>query len=136
MSSTVLKLTANRRTQRAAPQAPSPPIEEKNPFLVALGERVRNLRARRGLTRKAVARAADVSERHLANLEYGIGNVSILVLLQVAGALHCALAELIGDVTTSSPEWLLIRELLEQRDEATLVIAAFGVPKALAKRWM
>jgi len=30
------------------------------------------------------------------------------------------LAELVGDVTTSSPEWLLIRELLEHRDEATL----------------
>lgn len=94
--------------------------EEKNPFLAALGERVRALRARRGMTRKAVAVAADVSERHLANLEYGVGNASILVLLQVAGALQCSLGELIGDVTTSSPEWLLIRELLEQRDEATL----------------
>ena len=94
--------------------------EDKNPFLVAMGERVRALRARRGMTRKAVALAADVSERHLANLEYGIGNVSILVLLQVAGALQCALAELIGDVTTSSPEWLMIREMLERRDEATL----------------
>jgi XRE family transcriptional regulator, aerobic/anaerobic benzoate catabolism transcriptional regulator len=94
--------------------------EEKNPFLVTLGERVRSLRARRGMTRKAVAQAAQVSERHLANLEYGIGNASILVLLQIAGALQCSLAELIGDVTTSSPEWLLIRELLEHRDEATL----------------
>jgi XRE family transcriptional regulator, aerobic/anaerobic benzoate catabolism transcriptional regulator len=92
----------------------------KNPFLVALGERVRALRARRGLTRKSLASAADVSERHLANLEYGLGNASILVLLQVAQALQCSLAELIGDVTTSSPEWLLIRELLEHRDEATL----------------
>lgn len=94
--------------------------DEKNPFLVTLGERVRNLRARRGMTRKAVALTAQVSERHLANLEYGIGNASILVLLQVAGALQCSLAELVGDVTTSSPEWLLIRELLEHRDEATL----------------
>jgi XRE family aerobic/anaerobic benzoate catabolism transcriptional regulator len=85
-----------------------------------LGERVKALRARRGMTRKAVAHTADVSERHLANLEYGIGNASILVLLQVAGALQCSLAELLGDVTTSSPEWLLIRELLEHRDEATL----------------
>jgi XRE family transcriptional regulator, aerobic/anaerobic benzoate catabolism transcriptional regulator len=93
---------------------------DKNPFLVGLGERVRALRSRRGMTRKAVALAADVSERHLANLEYGIGNASILVLLQVAGALQCSLAELIGDVTTSSPEWLMIRELLEHRDEPTL----------------
>jgi XRE family aerobic/anaerobic benzoate catabolism transcriptional regulator len=94
--------------------------DEKNPFLVALGERVRALRSRRGMTRKAVSVAAGVSERHLANLEYGVGNASILVLLDVAQALQCTLAELIGDVTASSPEWLLIRELLERRDEATL----------------
>jgi XRE family aerobic/anaerobic benzoate catabolism transcriptional regulator len=94
--------------------------EDKNPFLVALGERVRGLRARRGMTRKAAALVADVSERHLANLEYGVGNASILVLLQVAQALQCSLAELIGDVTTSTPEWLMLRELLERRDDATL----------------
>ena len=97
-----------------------PANDEKNPFLVVLGERVRALRSRRGMTRKAVALSADVSERHLANLEYGLGNASILVLNQVAQALQCSLAEMIGDVTTSSPEWLLLRELLEQRDEATL----------------
>ncbi len=95
-------------------------VEAKNPFLTALGERVRALRARRGLTRKAVAVAANVSERHLANLEYGEGNASILVLLQVAGALQCTLAELIGDVTTTSPEWLLLREMLSQRSEDDL----------------
>jgi len=100
--------------------ANEPETDEKNPFLVALGERVRSLRSRRGMTRKATALAADVSERHLANLEYGVGNASILVLLQVSQALQCSLAELIGDVTTSSAEWLLIRELLEKRDEATL----------------
>jgi XRE family aerobic/anaerobic benzoate catabolism transcriptional regulator len=94
--------------------------DEKNPFLVALGDRARAIRARRGMTRKAVSVTAGVSERHLANLEYGLGNVSVLVLLQVAQALQCSLSELLGDITTSSPEWLLIRELLEQRDEATL----------------
>ena len=94
--------------------------QAKNPFLIALGERVRGLRARRGLTRKAVAVAASVSERHLASLEYGEGNASILVLLQVAGALQCSLAELIGDVTTRSPEWLLLREMLSTRNEADL----------------
>jgi XRE family transcriptional regulator, aerobic/anaerobic benzoate catabolism transcriptional regulator len=114
MSSTILQSVTE------LPSGETALDEEKNPFLVTLGERVRSLRARRGMTRKAVAQAAQVSERHLANLEYGIGNASILVLLQIAGALQCSLAELIGDVTTSSPEWLLIRELLEHRDEATL----------------
>lgn len=98
----------------------TPASDTKNPFLAALGERVKALRARRGMTRKAVSLAAEVSERHLANLEYGEGNASILVLLQVARALHCSLAELIGDVTTLTPEWLLIRELLEGRDDASL----------------
>jgi XRE family aerobic/anaerobic benzoate catabolism transcriptional regulator len=93
---------------------------EKHPFLVALGERVRALRSRKGMTRKALSQHAQVSERHLANLEYGIGNPSMLVLLQVAEALGCSLAELLGDVTTSSPEWLLLRELLEGRDEQAL----------------
>ena len=92
----------------------------KNPFLVGLGERLRALRSRRGMTRKALSVATDVSERHLANLEYGVGNASVLVLLQVARALNCSLAELLGDATTRSPEWLMIRELLETRDEATL----------------
>ena len=120
MSSTILHADA------AAPCVPSD--GERHPFLLALGERLRALRARRGLTRKAVALASDVSERHLANLESGVGNASILVLLQVAQALHCTLAELLGDVTTTSPEWLLLRELLENRDETVLrrVRAAVG----------
>ena len=92
----------------------------RHPFLTSLGERVRTLRARRGLTRRAVAQAAEVSERHLANLESGTGNASILILLQVAQALQCSLFELLGDVTTSSPEWLLIREMLGQRSESDL----------------
>jgi XRE family aerobic/anaerobic benzoate catabolism transcriptional regulator len=106
--------------QESVVQEPVESESKRSPFLEALGERVRNLRSRKGMTRRAVAVAADVSERHLANLEYGTGNVSVLVLLQVANALQCSLAELLGDVTTTSPEWLLIRELLSKRSEADL----------------
>jgi XRE family transcriptional regulator, aerobic/anaerobic benzoate catabolism transcriptional regulator len=111
----VLDPAANHPPEDASSEDP-----DRHPFLVALGDRVRTLRSRRGMTRKAVALAAEVSERHLANLEYGTGNASILVLLQVANALQCSLSELLGDVTTSSPEWLLIRELLEHRNDADL----------------
>lgn len=93
---------------------------EKNPFLRALGKRVAGLRARRGMTRKSLAVAAGVSERHLANMEYGLGNASVLVLLQVAQALQCSISELVGDITTSSPEWLMIREMLATCDESAL----------------
>ena len=61
----------------------------RNQVLQALGERVRSLLSRRGMTRRALAAAADVSERHLANLEYGTGNVSVLVLHHIAQALQC-----------------------------------------------
>jgi len=118
MSSTILHisgLTPSASGDEGGGAAPA-----KHPFLLALGARVSDLRARRGMTRKALALAADVSERHLANMEYGVGNASVLVLLQVANALQCNLSELIGDVTTSSPEWLMIREMLEQRDDATM----------------
>jgi XRE family aerobic/anaerobic benzoate catabolism transcriptional regulator len=123
MSSTILHLPPTATPDDGADAASDLPPgdgEDKSPFLVTLGERVRLLRARKGMTRKAVSLASEVSPRHLANLEYGVGNASILVLLKVAQALQCSLAELLGDVTTSSPEWLLIREMLEHRDEATL----------------
>ena len=125
--------TAGLLSPASAQEGAPPSAEEpKNPLLVALGERVRNLRAQRGLTRKAVAVAADVSERHLANLEYGTGNASILVLQQVAHALHCSLAELVGDFTTQSPEWLLIRELLEHRSEPELRRARLALHELLS----
>jgi XRE family aerobic/anaerobic benzoate catabolism transcriptional regulator len=71
------------------------------------------------MTRKGLAAAAGVSERHLANLELGVGNASVLILLQVAGALKCSPADLLN-MEARSPEWLMIRELLENQDEATL----------------
>ena len=96
-------------------------VTTKDPFLLALGERVRLLRcAPRPDAQVGRAWPSGVSERHLANLEYGVGNASILVLQQVAGALDCSLAELVGDVTTSSPEWLMLRELLRGRSDAEL----------------
>lgn len=113
---------------------------EKEPFLVALGERVRALRARRGMTRKTLARAAGVSERHMANVESGVGNASILFLRQVTGALNCTLSELVDDETASSPEWLMIRETLRGRSDKELaqarvaLVGMFGAPASQAAR--
>ena len=114
--------------------------EAKDPFLAALGERTRALRARRGMTRKGLAKAADVSERHLANVEMGVGNASVQFLRQLALALDCSLAELVGDESASSPEWLMIREILRGRSEAELaearasLVTMFGAPASDAAR--
>ena len=66
-------------------------------FLKLLGDRVREARARRGMTRKILARDSGVSERYLAQLETGQGNVSILLLRDIARALDIPLEALIYD---------------------------------------
>jgi XRE family aerobic/anaerobic benzoate catabolism transcriptional regulator len=81
-------------------------------FLKAIGERVRQARARRSITRKALAEYSGVSERYLANLESGQGNVSVLVLRQVGAALNLAPDDLLRD-KDDEPEALgTIRHLL------------------------
>jgi XRE family aerobic/anaerobic benzoate catabolism transcriptional regulator len=56
--------------------------------LKLLGERVRQIRARRGMTRKQMAHDSGVSERYLAQIEGGKGNISVLVLGRLAKALN------------------------------------------------
>ena len=93
---------------------------QKHPFLIALGERALALRIKRGMTRKALSAAAQVSERHLANLEYGLGNVSVLVLLQVSQALGASVSDLLGSADETSQERQKIGELLSGVSEARL----------------
>lgn len=71
-------------------------------FLVRLGQRVREARQRRGISRKVLAEFANVSERYLAHLEAGDGNASIVFLRQVATGLQARLVDLIDDNDVSS----------------------------------
>src|SRR6266700_3799914 len=96
---------------------PTSTLPTRDAFLMAVGETIRTARARRGMTRRMLATEAGVSERHLANLESGLGNASILVLRQVAQALGCPLAELVDAKEGSSPEGALLRDLLRDRSE-------------------
>ncbi len=66
-------------------------------FLRKLGDRVRAARASRGMTRKILARDSGVSERYLAQLEGGQGNISILLLRDIARALDIRLEALVLD---------------------------------------
>ena len=83
-------------------------------FLEILGTRVRTLRSRRAKTRKLVAREADVSERHLAQLESGEGNVSIVLLRRIADALDVSLAELFAPDAEKPAERRLVQDFLER----------------------
>ena len=66
-------------------------------YLDRLGERVRHLRHQRGMTRKALAQHADVSERYLAQLESGDGNVSIVLLRRIARAMGVQVSQLVSE---------------------------------------
>lgn len=103
-------------------------------FLAALGERVRGLRNRRGMTRKRLAEAADVSERHLANLETGQGNASVMLLRDLARALGASIGELVGEEPSGGGEWTRIRDLLRGRDEASLSRARKAIAEALGAK--
>ncbi|RLA04785.1 MAG: transcriptional regulator [Gammaproteobacteria bacterium] len=81
-------------------------------FLQKLGGVVRGLRASRGMTRKMLANDSTVSERYLANIETGKGNISINLLRQVADALNVNLVELFPSSAKQSPELKLIIELV------------------------
>ena len=104
---------------------------QKHPFLVGLGERALALRIKRGMTRKALSNAANVSERHLANLEYGVGNVSVLVLLQLSQALGASFTQLLGEAAESSPELQKIHDLLGGASEAQLRLVRESIEELL-----
>lgn len=97
-------------SKAAIPTLVAPTTEAS--FLLFLGTRVRELRNRRGMTRKMVAREADVSERHLAQLEAGEGNVSIVLLRRIAEAVNVSLGELfIGEAEEPADKRLIHRFL-------------------------
>jgi XRE family aerobic/anaerobic benzoate catabolism transcriptional regulator len=81
-------------------------------YLQRLGERVREARARRGMTRKILARDSGVSERYLAQLEAGQGNISIVLLRQVAHAMGLPLADLVREEPDRPVELTLLMEML------------------------
>src|SRR5712691_6071929 len=83
-------------------------------FLHFLGKRVRQLRNVRGMTRKTVARESDVSERHLAQLEAGEGNVSIVLLRRIAAALSVSLVELFAPEVEEPADKQMIQRFLER----------------------
>jgi XRE family aerobic/anaerobic benzoate catabolism transcriptional regulator len=56
-------------------------------LLRKIGTLIRNERAKRGMTRRALAEACQTSERYLAQIESGSGNPSVLVLDAIARAL-------------------------------------------------
>jgi XRE family aerobic/anaerobic benzoate catabolism transcriptional regulator len=104
---------ATRTDSRAADSRRAALAPEED-FLLFLGKRVRELRNRRGMTRKMLAREADISERHLAQLEAGEGNISIVLLRRITASLSVSLAELFAPDAQEPAEKLVIQRFLKR----------------------
>ena len=90
--------------------------EAKDPesdFLEQLGQRVRTLRSLHGMSRKVLAKVSGISERYIAQLESGKGNVSIVLLRRVSNAIGAPLEDLIP-INDPAPDWQVIRDLLRK----------------------
>ncbi len=98
---------------RETPQKTRATAVADEAFLRAVGERVRDARARRGMTRKILAHDSGVSERYLAQLESGQGNASVLLLQRIAAALNLSLTELLQDGPEQPAELTLIEQFLQ-----------------------
>ncbi|RTL61328.1 MAG: helix-turn-helix domain-containing protein [Hyphomicrobiales bacterium] len=109
-------------------------------YLRAVGERVRLVRSRRGMSRKALAIVSGVSERYLAELERGAGNASLLVLHQVADALGMHISDLVSDAAERPVDVTLILHQLERLTPTQLASArqliarTFGTAKPSSGR--
>jgi XRE family aerobic/anaerobic benzoate catabolism transcriptional regulator len=99
-------------------------------YLRLLGERVRDARARHGMTRKMLAHDCGVSERYLAQLESGCGNLSIVLLRRVAAAIDVPLTELVNE-ELPPVEYALVAQRLRRLTPTELTEAA----AILAKRF-
>ncbi|WP_456756335.1 MULTISPECIES: helix-turn-helix transcriptional regulator [unclassified Bradyrhizobium] len=91
-------------------------------FLEQLGQRVRTTRALRGMSRKVLAKVSGISERYIAQLESGKGNVSIVLLRRVAGAMGAHLEDLIP-TSEPIPDWAVIRDLLRKASPSQIAQA-------------
>src|SRR5271156_6246583 len=83
-------------------------------FLLFVGNKVREARSRRGMTRKMLAHEAEVSERHLAQLELGEGNVSIILLRRITSALNIPLSDVFTVEKPNAAAELALRQILER----------------------
>jgi len=87
--------------------------EIESGFLDQLGQRVRTMRALRGMSRKVLAKVSGISERYIAQLESGKGNVSIVLLRRVSNAMGAHLEDLIP-AADPAPDWQVFRDLLRK----------------------
>ena len=101
-------------------------------YLTHLGRRVRHMRAIRGMSRKVFAQVSGVSERYIAQIESGRGNLSILVLRRLAQATGTTLEDLVCEEPVQAGDWMLVRDLLRRASPDAISKAKAVLADAMA----
>ena len=86
-------------------------VDDLASFITKVGERVRDARARKGISRRVLSELSGVSQRYLAQLESGSGNISIALLRKVANALDHRIEWFVGDEDPWTSETALVTDL-------------------------
>jgi XRE family transcriptional regulator, aerobic/anaerobic benzoate catabolism transcriptional regulator len=116
-------MAAGRKLARAARDEVEATPLSRLEYLRLLGARVRDARARHGMTRRMLAHDSGISERYLAELESGRGNFSIVLLRRLADAIDVSLSELVDEQPPPSVEYVLLTERLRRLDTGELETA-------------
>lgn len=70
----------------------------KDPRLVALGERVRQIRKEKGLSQEALADLAGIDRSYMGHIERGDQNITLTKIFQIAKALEIPICQLFDGV--------------------------------------
>jgi len=122
------------------PAVKPPAPRDSDGYLRRLGERVRNLRHQRGMSRKALAQHARVSERYLAQLETGKGNCSIVLLRRIARAIGLPVTQLVHEGAELPLDRALLSQFLDRlpppaiAQARDLLLKHFGEPTEELRR--
>ncbi|SRR5258706_2449660 len=122
-------MTVDKSPSTESRRGASPAAED---YLRLVGDRVRVMRARRGMSRKVLSQASGVSERYLAELERGAGNASLLVLRDIAAAMSIPVADLVTEAHEPPLDLKLAAHQLERlsaeelREARTWMTTRFG----------
>ncbi|EEE35804.1 regulator of the anaerobic catobolism of benzoate BzdR [Rhodobacteraceae bacterium KLH11] len=98
-------------------------------LMIQVGTRVRNARERKGISRRILSESSGVSQRYLAQLEAGTGNISIGLLKRVAHSLDHKIEWFVGEEDPWNSTSLRVAELFSMADSETREV----VLQALAK---
>ena len=127
------------KSSRASTSKAARPMPDVSRYLYRLGERVRRLRNQRGMTRKALAQHAEVSERYLAQLESGEGNCSIVLLRRIARAIGVQVSQLVSETSDPPLDAVLFSQFIERlpphalKEAREIVLRHFGEPTDAAR---